>query len=740
MDESAGNTSPFRDRACSHTPGQEAIQGKFMTVHHRKRTLLIAALFMPAAFFAHAAHAEDPWADAVVSYNAIDPNPGFETPEKALGEPSGGTVYAADNSSVHSIGRPGAAPGSYITLRFDTPVTDDPANPMGLDAIVYGNTAWTGGDPYRKWTEPGLIEISEDVNGNGLADDPWYRIPGSRDLNSGVLPEGMANPDPPLAGNVLNPNTDGTEYDWGYCELTPTQKKYLDNYVRPDNPFETGLTPRSGGGDAFDIAWAVDAAGDPAGITQFDFIRISAFIAMTNGPFGYITPEIDAVADVAPDIDTDGDGILDEYETRVAGTDPVRPESTVLALEIPREDGGSPAGAELGTASDEAGNAIALFSAGLRSGVREYNCIVDILSLSDPAPGHPVPGLEKSGAVREFQCSVSDFEAAQIQHAELTIAYTAADIAGLDEPGLSVWRGDGGGFSQEGISSAVKDTEENRVTFRSRYPGIFLLASETGSGDSGEGAAGIALNPSPGEGHAGEPGTVITVTSDAIWLSGGVTVADGTLFTVDTTLGEITTPDADPGTAGMQVAASGGIISFTLRATTTAGTASITALSQDGVLHGECNVLFAAGSATGPVEIYQINPDATAPGPLDFTTGIILDAWGNPLDAGAAITIAAEGGAVLEKDADPEAPGHQLSLNSGVASFSIRVFTEKGCDSALLTISLYADPEETELLGSETFLFDVVILPLRIALPAMLTLLAAGLYVLRQRKPAPGRP
>ncbi|HEO71897.1 MAG TPA: hypothetical protein ENN80_11595, partial [Candidatus Hydrogenedentes bacterium] len=443
--------------------------------------LLLGSLRVGAAF------ADDPWADAVLDYHAIDPNDGFETPEKMLGKPVGGGTCSPSSASLHSVGRPGAAPGSYVVLGFETPITDDAANPMGLDCIVYGNAMWIGGDPLRKWVEPGLIEISEDVNGNGVADDPWYVIPGSRGLDRSVLPGGMANPDPPLAGAVLNPRTDGGEYDWGYADSTPTQKEYLDNYVRPDDPFEVGLTPRSGGGDAFDIAWAVDDSGAPAGLTQFHFIRISAFVGLFDGTSGYITPEIDAVADVAPDVDSDGDGILDEYETRVAGTDPMRAESTVLALEIPAEDGGSPAGTLLGTASDAEGNAMTLYSAGRRWGLRSYNCIVDILRVGDPAPAQSIAGLRKSGAVREFQSSEADFQGAQVQDAEFTIAYAGSEIAGLDELGLQPFRFDGSGFTQEGVSSVVKNSGANLLTFRSRYPGVFVLASAPAS-----------MSPSPG--------------------------------------------------------------------------------------------------------------------------------------------------------------------------------------------------------------------------------------------------
>ncbi len=695
---------------------------------------VLGAAICVALYLSAGAYAEDPWADEVISYNAIDPNQGFNTPEKAIGEPVGGGTYAPNNNSLHSVGRPGPAPGSYIILKFNTPVTDDPQNPMGLDCIVFGNNFWVGGNPERKWIEAGIIEISEDVNGNGLADDPWYLIPGSREYDRSVLPEGISNPDPPLAGNVLNPNTEGTEYNWGYCELTPTQRKYLDNYVRPDDPFEVGLTPRSGGGDAFDIAWAVDETGAPAGLSQFHFIRVSAFIDLLDGPFGYITPEIDAVADVAPDVDNDEDGILDEYEIRVAGTDPARPESTVLALEIPPEDGGSPAGTELGTAEDAQGNAITLFSNGLRSGFRDYNCIVDILTVGDPAPAQSIPSLEKSGAVREFQSSVSDFEAGQVQHAELSIVYTSLEITGLDEPALQPYRFSGGVFTQDGISSVTKDTAENSLTFRSQYPGTFLLASLPGEGDIDPGAGENVFHASPPQGQVGEPGTEASATSDPIHLPDESLVPDGTHFTVATTLGTISTADQDGATPGIQVSASGGVIAFTIVGGTSAGTAAVTAASLDGVLHGQLNYVFAAGTPLGPIDIYLLDPSTVAPGPIAYTTSQVFDAYGNPLDAGAYLTLVVEGGQAVTPDASPGDPGHQVALLQGVATFLVRAETRKSSDSALVTVALYADPEETVLLGEATHIFEVVQMPLCISGALAATLGLAGILGLRRRR------
>ncbi|MBI2422377.1 MAG: prepilin-type N-terminal cleavage/methylation domain-containing protein [Candidatus Hydrogenedentes bacterium] len=494
---------------------------------------------------AHAAHGEDPWADALLAHSITNPNPGFEDPLDAVGAPSGGTTASPNNTGVASIG----TTGSFITLAFDTPITDDAANPLGLDFIVYSNAFWTGGDSTIRFTEPALVEISRDANGNGLADDAWYVMPGSRSIPQSAVPGGIDNPAPALSGNLQNPNVtdmdsgnDDAEFDWGYAELTPTQQEYLDNYVRPDDPMLIGLTPRSGGGDAFDIAWAVNGVGAPANLTEIHFVRIWSFLTGVNAAFGPITPEIDAVADVAPAIDTDGDGILDEYETRVAGTDPLRAESTVLALEIPLEEGGSPAAAVLGAVSDALGTTVTLISTGLRDGLRDFNASVDLSGGADP--GGVIPGRMRSTAVRTFDASTADFTGAQIAPAAMTITYADGEIAGLIEAGLVPWRFADGAYTQDGIDALSLDTTANTLSFTTRYPGVFVLAS------TGYPVAPVPITAPP---HA-ERDAPLNVYIGPARDNGGNLVLDGHELTVTIFGAAILTPDANNTDPGFQVA------------------------------------------------------------------------------------------------------------------------------------------------------------------------------------------
>ena len=322
--------------------------------------LLIGGFLSPAA-------GGSPFATRVIDY---DPAPGqfvnvspFDDPNQALGPPEGAGVREGNAVSVVSLG----GFGGSITLAFDHLVEDQPLNPFGLDAIVFGNAfyredAFFNPDPNRRWAECATIEIAWDANGNGLADDRWYLIPGSHlpdpagrytvvtwdddpddptyppsdeafipPGRSGVwttegflLPAGVFGV--PLVENPAA--SEGQEGIFGYADYTPTLQlgdlnadDEIDDpalsaevfYTVPDDPFRVGLTEGSGGGDSFDIAWAIDpVSGEPAGLRGFHFIRITNAV---NASFPEIlvlevSTEIDAVADVA--VDAFGDHDADE--------------------------------------------------------------------------------------------------------------------------------------------------------------------------------------------------------------------------------------------------------------------------------------------------------------------------------------------------------------------------------------------------------------------------------------------
>ena len=65
--------------------------------------------------------------------------------------------------------------GGYITFHFDHSI----ANVQGqADVLILGNSNFEGN------SEPGIVMVSKDENGNGLPDDTWYELKGSADADS----------------------------------------------------------------------------------------------------------------------------------------------------------------------------------------------------------------------------------------------------------------------------------------------------------------------------------------------------------------------------------------------------------------------------------------------------------------------------------------------------------------------------------------------------------------------------
>ena len=63
--------------------------------------------------------------------------------------------------------------GGYIVVGFDHTIE----NKAGLcDFRVQGNAFYANGQSEYGSSEPGVIEVSFDANGNGLPDDKWYEI------------------------------------------------------------------------------------------------------------------------------------------------------------------------------------------------------------------------------------------------------------------------------------------------------------------------------------------------------------------------------------------------------------------------------------------------------------------------------------------------------------------------------------------------------------------------------------
>jgi hypothetical protein len=265
------------------------------------------------------------------------PAPGQHINAAPWGLPSSAnTIIGGVNGSL-SLG----AFGGYVVFRFDEPVDNHPDNPFGIDFSIFGN-------PVEDASEPGVVYVMKDENGNGLPDDNWHVLAGSdhwfskshdqyevtyynpgeaADVpwadnlgGSGYIFTNAAHEQPyyPDADSfpVVSPNAytlGGFSIKGAIDTASPVFVKsrqrafgYADNrsrgnapYTVPDNPY----TPEkeNAGGDAFDIAWAVDADGNYVDLDVIHFVKVQTAVMADLGWLGELSTEISGAADVSPD-------------------------------------------------------------------------------------------------------------------------------------------------------------------------------------------------------------------------------------------------------------------------------------------------------------------------------------------------------------------------------------------------------------------------------------------------------
>lgn len=66
--------------------------------------------------------------------------------------------------------------GGYVVMGFDHPVVNVKDD---YDFQIFGNGFFATGSSTGGSSEPGIVMVSYDANGNGIPDDPWYELAGS---------------------------------------------------------------------------------------------------------------------------------------------------------------------------------------------------------------------------------------------------------------------------------------------------------------------------------------------------------------------------------------------------------------------------------------------------------------------------------------------------------------------------------------------------------------------------------
>ncbi len=210
--------------------------------------------------------------------------------------------------------------GGYIIFGFDHSVK----NNTGYDFGIYGNPS---GAPYH-FSEPGIVMVSQDINGNGLPDDPWYELAGSEydkattTKNYEVTytnPKAFANvPWKDNKGNTGVVEVNNFHKHNFYPEFAKNQETltFKGTLLPPSlgkagsivisTPFDWGYSDSYSPGDdyntkrynSFDIDWAVDQTGKKVKLSTIDFVKVYTGQLANTGSVGEISTEVKGAIDL----------------------------------------------------------------------------------------------------------------------------------------------------------------------------------------------------------------------------------------------------------------------------------------------------------------------------------------------------------------------------------------------------------------------------------------------------------
>lgn len=184
------------------------------------------------------------------------------------------------------------------------------------DFIIYGNASAT-------FSEPGVIYVMQDDNGNGLPDDTWYEIKGSAHALEGTVRDYKVT--------YFRPEAIEDDIAWednkgktGFVSKNSFHKQaYYPEWITEDSysisgtllsdsnidmsnpsmitskPFEYGYADNTPGGDKINIGDAIDKEGKAVHLSGIDFIKIQTGIQANMGWMGELSTEVIGIADLS---------------------------------------------------------------------------------------------------------------------------------------------------------------------------------------------------------------------------------------------------------------------------------------------------------------------------------------------------------------------------------------------------------------------------------------------------------
>lgn len=210
--------------------------------------------------------------------------------------------------------------GGYIVVAFDHSVE----NISGADLAITGNS-------FDGSSEPGVVWVMQDENGNGLADDTWYELAGSETGKATTIQE--------YEVTYYRPTSNGMPVGWidnkggsgtiDYLASFHNQPSYYPTWITADSytlrgtRLEARNYDRSGNGsmwvqpaydwgyadnaserdcadavNSLDIDNAIDILGTPIKLEYIDFVKVQSAVQSKSGWIGELSTEVCNIAEI----------------------------------------------------------------------------------------------------------------------------------------------------------------------------------------------------------------------------------------------------------------------------------------------------------------------------------------------------------------------------------------------------------------------------------------------------------
>lgn len=207
--------------------------------------------------------------------------------------------------------------GGYIVVGFDHSID----NSVGYDIAVAGNA-------FKGSSEPGVVWVMQDENGDGTPNDTWYELQGSESNAETTIKEySVTYYRPTAAGQPVRwSDSEGGEGEIDYLAAYHQQESYYPQWVKEDSYTLSGtrlaarnydssgngsmwVQPAYGWGYAdnfsdedhtleggnmnlFDISNAIDSEGKTKELKYIDFVKVQTAVNAKSGWLGEISTEV----------------------------------------------------------------------------------------------------------------------------------------------------------------------------------------------------------------------------------------------------------------------------------------------------------------------------------------------------------------------------------------------------------------------------------------------------------------